>query len=78
VVKRAADVFGASVVAMAVAGTVDGLRVLAAAGSLAITGAVLILLDATHPAAAASTLLVSLGCCARRPSWSSPSARSSW
>jgi hypothetical protein len=89
VLKRAADVFGASVAA--VAGTValltsqpwlfpglgptvlvhaeqsdapaasPRLRILAAAGSLAITGAVLILLDATHPAATASTLLVSLG-----------------
>ncbi len=40
---------------------VDGWRILAVAGSLAITGAVLILLNATHPPAAASTLLVSLG-----------------
>jgi len=41
--------------------TVDGARVLAAALSLAATCALMILLDAPHPPAAATTLIVSLG-----------------
>ncbi|MBM3465980.1 MAG: HPP family protein, partial [Armatimonadetes bacterium] len=40
--------------------TVDGARVLAAALSLAATCALMILLDAPHPPAAATTLIVSL------------------
>jgi CBS-domain-containing membrane protein len=40
---------------------VDGWRVLAAALSLASTGAVMILLRAVHPPAGATTLIVSLG-----------------
>ncbi|MET8352063.1 MULTISPECIES: HPP family protein [unclassified Micromonospora] len=40
---------------------VDGLRVVAAAGSLAVTMLVLVLLKASHPPAGATTLIVSLG-----------------
>jgi CBS-domain-containing membrane protein len=40
---------------------VDGHRVLAAALSLALTGALMILLKAAHPPAGATTLIVSLG-----------------
>lgn len=40
---------------------VDGPRVLAAALSLALTGAVMILLRAAHPPAGATTLIISLG-----------------
>ncbi|RLP93540.1 HPP family protein [Micromonospora sp. BL4] len=40
---------------------VDGLRIVAAAGSLAVTAAVLVLLKASHPPAGATTLIVSLG-----------------
>lgn len=36
-------------------------RIVAAAGSLAVTAAVLVLLDAAHPPAGASTLIVALG-----------------
>lgn len=36
-------------------------RIVAAAGSLAVTAAVLVLLDAGHPPAGATTLIVSLG-----------------
>lgn len=44
---------------------VDGRRVLAAALSLASTGALMILLKAAHPPAGATTLIVSLGAIAR-------------
>ena len=40
---------------------VSGARIVAAAGSLALTAAVLVLLRAPHPPAGASTLIVSLG-----------------
>ncbi|MGW5671028.1 HPP family protein [Micromonospora sp. NPDC003776] len=40
---------------------VSGLRIVAAAGSLAITAAVLVLVKAPHPPAGATTLIVSLG-----------------
>jgi hypothetical protein len=40
---------------------VSGRRVMAAAGSLAVTMLVLLLLDASHPPAGATTLIVSLG-----------------
>ena len=40
---------------------VDDPRILAAALSLAFTGALMILLDATHPPAGATTLIISLG-----------------
>ncbi|MEV4489978.1 HPP family protein [Micromonospora coxensis] len=40
---------------------VSGLRIVAAAGSLALTALVLVLLKASHPPAGATTLIVSLG-----------------
>ncbi|GAA2715998.1 HPP family protein [Micromonospora olivasterospora] len=40
---------------------VTGLRIVAAAGSLAVTALVLVLLKAAHPPAGATTLIVSLG-----------------
>jgi CBS-domain-containing membrane protein len=40
---------------------VSGLRIVAAAGSLAVTALVLVVLDAAHPPAGATTLIVSLG-----------------
>lgn len=40
---------------------VDDPRILAAALSLALTGAIMILLDAAHPPAGATTLIISLG-----------------
>ncbi|MEU9742913.1 HPP family protein [Micromonospora chersina] len=40
---------------------VSGARIVAAAGSLAVTAAVLVLLKAPHPPAGATTLIVSLG-----------------
>lgn len=40
---------------------VSGLRIVAAAGSLAVTALVLVLLRAAHPPAGATTLIVSLG-----------------
>ncbi|SCF05508.1 HPP family protein [Micromonospora coriariae] len=40
---------------------VDGPRIVAAAGSVAVTTAVLVLLKASHPPAGATTLIVSLG-----------------
>ncbi|MGY0002828.1 HPP family protein [Micromonospora sp. I033] len=40
---------------------VSGARIVAAAGSLAVTAAVLVLLKAAHPPAGATTLIVSLG-----------------
>ncbi|MFC0034004.1 HPP family protein [Micromonospora chaiyaphumensis] len=39
----------------------SGVRIVAAAGSLAVTAAVLVLLKAAHPPAGATTLIVSLG-----------------
>jgi CBS-domain-containing membrane protein len=45
----------------AMSGGVDAWRVLAAALSLALTGALMILLRAVHPPAGATTLIVSLG-----------------
>lgn len=43
------------------ADTITGRRILAAALSLALTGAVMILLKAAHPPAGATTLIISLG-----------------
>ncbi len=54
-------IFGLQHAGPALAVGVDGRRVLAAALSLAATGALMILLKAAHPPAGATTLIVSLG-----------------
>jgi CBS-domain-containing membrane protein len=57
--------FGLEHAGSALATGVDLRRVLAAALSLAATGALMILLKAAHPPAGATTLIVSLGAIAR-------------
>ena len=54
-------IFGLQHAGPALAVGVDGRRVLAAALSLAATGALMILLKAAHPPAGATTLIISLG-----------------